>query len=121
MIPFTRFAIFTVARDASFVTLAAVGLMFAYSFALPLALDLAATVALTFAVALMIRAFCLTEERLLRTEAWRVLHPEERPEGEQGRRWAQAEMEELLLRFAKGASGIAGMLYGSALVMSATV
>ena len=121
MILFMRFAIFTVSRDAAFVALAAVGLMFAYSFALPLALDLAATVALTFAVAMMIRAYCLTEERLERSEAWRVLPPDERPEGEQGRRWARAELEDLLLRFAKGASGIAGFLYGSALVMSATV
>ena len=121
MTPFTRLAIFTVARDAGFVALAAVVLMLAYSFAPPAALELAATATLTFAVALMLRASYLTEERFLRSEAWRALHPDERPQGEQGRRWARAELEDLLLHFAKGTAGVAGILYGSALVMSAAV
>lgn len=120
MSPFTRFATIAVAREAGVAALAAVGLMLGFSVAPPLALTLAASAALLFAVALMLRASCLTEERLVRSEVWRALAPDQRPEGEQGRRWARAELEELLLRIAKGASGIAGILYGSALVMSAT-
>jgi hypothetical protein len=120
MNPFLRIAIFTVARDASFVALAAVGLMFVYSFAPALALDVAATVALIFAVALIIRAVCLTEERFLCSEAWRVTYPDERLTDEQDIRQAHAVLEHLLLRFAKGAAGVASFLYCSALVMSAT-
>ncbi len=119
MSPFTRLAIFAVAREAGFIALAAFTLMLAFSVAPPRALAVAASAALTFALALMLRACCLTEERLVRSEAWRALDPEQRPKGDQGRRWARSELESLLLHFAKGASGVAGILYSSALVMSA--
>jgi len=118
MTPFARFAFFTVARDASFVTLAAATLMVAFSFEPPLAFKIGATVALIFSIGLIIRSYFLTEERLLRSEVWRALRPDERPAGIQGRQLARAQLEELLLRFAKAASGIAGILYCSALVLS---
>ena len=121
MTPFRNFATFTVARDAGFVALAAVGLMFVYSYALPLALDVGATVALVFAVGLVIRTLRLTEERFLQSEAWRVTYPDERLTDEEDVREAHAELKRLLLCFAKGAAGIACFLYGSALVMAATV
>ena len=120
MIPFRRVAFFTVARDASFVALAAATLMVAFSFAPPLAFKIGATVALIFSVGLLIRRYFLTEERFLRSEAWRALRPEERPAGQHGRELARAQLEGVLLRFAKAASGIAGILYGSALVLSAS-
>ena len=111
MIPFRRFAFFTVARDASFVTLAAAMLMVAFSFEPPLAFKIGATVALIFSIGLLIRSYLLTEERFQRSEAWRALRPDERPIGDHGQHLARAQLEELLLRFAKAASGIAGILY----------
>ena len=120
MIPFRRIAFYTVARDASFVTLAAATLMVAFSFAPPLAFKIGATVALMFSIGLLIRRYFLTEERFLRSEAWRALRPEETPAGQHGQALARAQLEELLLRVAKAASGIAGILYGSALVLAAS-
>jgi Na+/melibiose symporter-like transporter len=118
MIPSTRFAFFTVARDASFVTLAAATLMLAFSFEPPLAFKIGATVALIFSIVLLVRSYFLTEERFLRSEAWRALRPDEKPAGEHGQQLARAQLEELLLRFAKAASGVAGILYCSALALS---
>ena len=120
MVPFRRFAFFTVARDAGFVTLAALMLMVAYSFEPPLAFKVGATVALIFSLLLLGRSYLLTEERFQRSEAWRALHPEERPAGIHGLHMARAQFDELLLRFAKAASGIAGLLYISALLLSAS-
>ena len=117
MIPFTRFAFFTVARDAGFVALAAMLLMLAYSFEPALAFKIGATVALIFSVGLLARACFLTEERLERSEAGARCRTDERPAGEDGLTLGRRAVRELLLlRFAKGASGIAGLLYGSALV-----
>ena len=118
MIPCARFAFYTLARDASFFGVAAVTLMLAFSFEPPLACKIGATVALLFAILLLVRNFFLTEERFLRSEAWRALKPEERPAGEDGPLLARALLQELLLRFAKGASGVGGLLYCSALVLS---
>lgn len=57
MNPFARFAFFTIARDASFVTLAAATLMVAFSFEPPLAFKIGATVALIFSIGLVVRSF----------------------------------------------------------------
>jgi hypothetical protein len=54
----------------------------------------------------------------VRTEAWRILTQEERPVGETGRRLARYDLEQVLLRFAKAAAGIAIMLYSFSLVVS---
>jgi hypothetical protein len=118
MNPFTRFAFFTVARDTSFVTLAAMLLMFAFSFHPAISFEIGATIALVFSLGLLVRVFFLTEERLERSEVWRALPEEARPPGKRGRRWARGHFELLLLQFAKGASGFAGLLYCSALVLS---
>lgn len=120
MIPCARFAFFTLARDASFVTLAAALLMVGFSFEPSLAFRIGATVALLFALFLLARNFFMSEERFLRSEAWRSLRPDERPIGDHGRRLARAAFQELMLRFAKNAAGIAMALYCSALVLSAT-
>ena len=120
MIPCERYALFTLARDASFFLLAAVTLMIGFSFAPPLAFKIGATIALIFTLVLLIRSFLLTEERFRRSEVWRGLEPDERPSGEDGVRIARDYMDYLLLRFAKSASAIAGVLYGSALVLSLT-
>jgi hypothetical protein len=121
MIPCERYAFFTLARDASFFSLAAILLMVAFSFAPPLAFEIGATVALLFSVVLLARSYLLTKERFMRSEVWRGLNPDERPAGEHGVRIAQAYMNEQLLRFAKSSSAVAGLLYGSALITSAMV
>lgn len=119
MVASTRFSFFLLARDACFVTLGAATLMVAFSFTPPVAFDIGATVALTFAIMLIVRSRFLTEERFLRSEAWRALRPEERPVGARDRALAQAYLQELMLRFAKGAAATAGILYGSALALAA--
>jgi hypothetical protein len=119
MIPCARFAFFTLTRDASFVTLAAALMMVGFSFEPPLAFKIGASVALLFAILLLVRSYFMSEERFLRSEAWRALRPEERPAGEHGKQLAQAAFQELMLRFAKTASGVAMVLYVSALVLSA--
>jgi hypothetical protein len=118
MTPFSRFAFFTMARDAGFVALATLTLMVAFSYTPALACKIGATMALIFAVALLLRARYLTEERLMRGEVWRALEPQERPAGKDGRGWARAHFEMLMLRVAKGAAGAAGLLYGCALVLA---
>jgi hypothetical protein len=115
---FARFALFAVARDTAFVTLAAMILMLAFSFELAWSFEAGATVALIFCVGLMARAYFLTEDRLERSEVWRALPEEHRPAGSAGRRWARGYFEFLLLQFAKGASALAGLLYISALIMA---
>ena len=118
MILFARFAYFTLVRDTIFVSLAAALLMLAFSFELPVAFDVGATVALLFALGLLSRVIFLTEHRFTNSEAWSALQDEERPVGDEGMRWARAELERMLLRFAKGAAGTAGVLYSSALLLS---
>lgn len=121
MIPCERYAFFTLARDAGFFSLAAIVLMIGFSFEPPLAFEIGASVALFFSVQLLVRRYLLTPDRFRRSEVWRGLDPDERPAGEHGIRIAREYMEELLLRFAKSSSAIAGLLYGSALILSLTV
>lgn len=120
MIPCERYTFFTLARDASFFLLGAVTLMVGFSFAPPLAFKIGASIALIFALLMLLRSTLLTEERFRRSEVWRALEPDERPSGEHGLRAARDYMDEMMLRFAKSSSAIAGVLYGSALVLSLT-
>jgi len=115
---FQRFAYFTTARDASFVALAAAMLMLAFSFEPALAFTIGATIAIVFALGLLLRVACLSDEHIVRTEAWRILTPQERPVGEDGRRLARDDLQQTLLRFAKAAAGIAIVLYASSLILS---
>ncbi len=89
------------------------------SFGLAAAFLIGANVALLFSVGLIAWKSQLDEEHIVRTEAWRALRPEQRPAGEAGRRWAESNLEELALRFAKASSAVAIALAGTALVMSA--
>ncbi len=113
-----RFAFFTLARDSAFVALVAGTLMVGFSFVPPLAFAIGATVALIFSIGLLTRGYFLTEERFIRSEPWLALRPDERPPDEWGRRLAQAQLKMLLLRFAKGASAVASILFGTALLLS---
>jgi hypothetical protein len=118
---FRRFAFATAARDAGFVALAAATLMLAFSFAPALSLSIGANIALVFAVCMVLRAACLREDGIERTEAWLVLQPQERPTGDSGRRLARDELADVLLRFAKAAAGAAIVLYGASLAVSLNV
>ena len=115
---FRRLAFAVIARDAIFVAVAGGTLMVAFSFAPALALNIGANVSLLFAIAMLLRAACLSEERIHRTEVWRDLLPRERPFGNSGRRLARDDMQELLLRFAKAAAGTAIILYALSLYIS---
>jgi hypothetical protein len=115
---FARFAFFTIARDASFSALAGGILMVAYSFNPPLALVLGASVAMFFAAVMLVRALFLTEERVVTTEPWQVMDPDERPVGDAGRAFACERLETLLLTAAKNAAGIASVLFGLGLLLS---
>ncbi|MBX9591919.1 MAG: hypothetical protein K2X43_21715 [Hyphomonadaceae bacterium] len=118
---FRRQAFATAARDATFVAVAAATLMLAFSFAPALSLSIGANIALVFALGMVLRAACLSDEGVERTEAWLILRPQERPSGDAGRRLARDELQDVLLRFAKAAAGAAIVLYGASLVLSLNV
>jgi hypothetical protein len=118
MAAFRRFAFAMAARDAAFVALAAATLMIGFSFAPALSLAIGAHAALVFAVAMVLRAACLRDDGIEYTEPWRNLDPKERPAGEAGRRLARDNFQDVLLRFAKAAAGVAVVLYGASLLVS---
>lgn len=74
------------------------------------ALLIAANFALIYAVVLVIRANRLDEREVVRTACWRTVPPRRRPPGEVGPRLARAALEEVWLRFAKGAAAVAIVL-----------
>ena len=115
---FHRFAVATIARDTVFVALAAAMLMLAFSFAPALAFVIGADVALVFAIGLLLRAACLRDDCIERTEAWRILKPQERPVGAAGRRSARDDLQVVLLKFAEVASVVAILLYTASLYVS---
>lgn len=119
MDPFRRFAVFALARDAGFVTLAAATLMVGFSFQPAIAFGIAANVALVYALVLILRAARLTADRVTRVEPWKLLKHLEDPPPDPG--WARDTFRELLLRFAKGAAGMAVVLSASSLALNEPV
>jgi hypothetical protein len=115
---FARLAFFTIARDASVAALAGGILMVAYSFNPPLALVIGASVAMFFAGIMLVRAFFLTEHRVVSTEPWLIIAPDERPAGDTGISYARDRLESLLLGAAKTASGLASVMFGLGLLLS---
>jgi hypothetical protein len=88
---------------------------------LPLAAALlaGANVALLFSLGLIAWSQSLTDERIVSTEAWRILNPAQRPAGLGGRRWACRCLRDLALLFAKDASAVAVGLAAAAFVFAA--
>lgn len=115
---FAQFAFFTTARDASFVAVAATTLMVGFSFDPALALNLGGHASMLFCLGLLLRLSQLERRGVLRTEAWWVLEPHERPCDAQSLTRAHDDMQQTLLRFAKGASGTAGVLFSGSLIAS---
>lgn len=99
-------------------TLVAIVLMATRSFDLRVALLIGADVALLFALMLIVSLECLTDERIVWTEAWRMLKLEQQPAGVAGRRCARDILREVTGRFATGAAVIAAVLSVSALVIA---
>ena len=114
---FRRLSEQLLARDAAIVTFFGFGVMLAFSFALPAAFMGAGIVALVFCMALILRAWLLTEDRVSGLEAWRHVKAEERPIGDAGLRWARDQFQEILLQNAKTASSVAIGCCGAALVI----
>ena len=115
---FAKCAVLSTACDAAFVSVAAAISMYAFSYDPALALKLGAFIALLFSLSMIHRLSALQQRGVQETEIWRALQPHELPYGTQARRDAQDRMEEILLRFAKGASGTSAALFGSALLIS---
>lgn len=115
---FSQYAFSTTACDAAFVAIAGAMLMYAFSADAALALTVGAGVALAFCLRLIHRVSRLQEKGICHTELWQTLEPDELPHEASAIRRAQARMEEILLRFAKGASAVSAALFGAAFVLS---
>ena len=83
-----------------------------------LALVIGASVAMFFATVMLVRALFLTEDRVVATEPWQVMEPEQRPVGDAGRAVACDRFETMLLGAAKNAAGIASVMFGLGLLIS---
>ena len=115
---FAKCAVLSTACDAASVSVAGAILMYAFSYDPALALKLGAFIALLFCLSMIYRLAALQKRGVCQTDIWRALEPHELPYGTQALRHAQDRLEEILLRFAKGASGTSAALFGSALLVS---
>ena len=88
------------------------------SFELAAAFLIGANVALLFSLGLIVWSERLTEQRIVWTEAWRMLKPSQRPAGRAGRRWALSCLSDVALRFAQVVSVLAIALSASALMLA---
>jgi hypothetical protein len=116
--PFRENAFYLLAWRAFLVALIALVLIVTRSFELATAFLTGANVALVFSLGLIAWSERLSEERIVRTEAWRCLKPNQRPAGRAGRNWAHSYLREVTLRFAQAASALAIALSASALVLA---
>ena len=115
---FDENAFFLLVWRAILVALVGAVLLLTHPFALDVALLAAGNIALVFSVVLIACAASLTEDRIVRSEAWRLLAPAERPFGVGGRRWACNRLKKYMLQFAKGGSVVAIMSSVSALMVA---
>ena len=77
---------------------------------------IAAGAALLFSLGLILHAVVLTDDRIVRTEAWREFGSADQSAGAPGRQCARNILRELSLRFAKASSAIAIAFASLALV-----
>lgn len=118
MDPFRDTAFYLLLWKAILAVIAAAVLMATRSVDLTAAALIGANVALLFSLGLIAWTSLLSEERIVRTEAWRTLPSNQRPAGMAGRRWARNCLKETGLRFAEAASAVAIALSASALVLA---
>ena len=118
MRPFRENAFYLLAWRAFLVALITLVLMITRSFELAAAFLIGANVALLFSLGLMVWSEWLSEERIVWTEAWRMLKPSQQPAGRAGRRWAHSCLSDVALRFAQVASVLAITLSTSAFMIA---
>jgi hypothetical protein len=116
--PFSRCAFSATVCDAAFVTIAAATLLYAFGSNPALALTLAGGAAFAFCLRLIHQWSQLRTNGICRTEIWQAMAPDELPHEAPAIRQAQARMEDMLLRFAKGASAVSAALFGGAFLLS---
>src|SRR5262245_30444283 len=116
---FNEKAFYLLVWRAVLVTLVGLVLVVTRTVELATALLVGANIALLFSVGLIVWTSQLDEERIVRTEAWRMLVPGERPAGLLGRQCALNNLAEMAFRFAKASSAIAIALSGTVLAISA--
>jgi hypothetical protein len=119
MDPFSQKAFGLLVWRAFLTALVAVLLAIAGRLPLPIAFLAGADVALLFSLGLIAWSQFLTDERVVSTEAWRMLDRGQRPGGIAGRRWACRHLRDEALLFAKAASAVAAALSASAFVFAA--
>ena len=95
---------------AFLVALIALALIVTRSFKLAAAFLIGANVALLFSLGLIVWSERLTKQRIVWTEAWRMLKPSQRPAGRAGRRWALSCLSDVALRFAQVGIGFGDCL-----------
>ncbi len=117
MEPFQEKAFYLLVSRAILATLIALVLMVTRSYRLAIAFFIGANVALLFSLGLIVWSQQLTDDRIVATEAWRMLAPSQRPGGIGGRRLARLYLSDMALQFAKAASAVAAALSASALVL----
>jgi hypothetical protein len=118
MEPFEEKAFYLLVWRAFLAALIALVLMATCSYRISAAFIIAANVALIFSLGLIVWVRRLTDERIVSTEAWRMLEPSQRPAGIGGRRWARLYLGDMALRFAKASSAVAAGLSASALIFA---
>jgi hypothetical protein len=116
-LPFERMPFTCSPGGACLVALIALVLMVT-SFELATAFLIGANAALLFSLVLIVWCSRLSAERIVWTEAWRMLKPNQRPAGGAGRSMAYRCLSETALRFAKAASAVAIALSASALMLA---
>jgi hypothetical protein len=118
MDPFRDQAFYLLLWKTILAVIAAAILMATQSSDLTAAVLIGANVALVFSLGLIAWTNLLSEERIVRTKAWRTLPSNQRPAGAAGRRWARNCLKETGLRFAEAGSAIAIALSASAFVLA---
>lgn len=115
---FAQCAFVSIACDAAFSLIAAATLMFAFSFNAALALKIGGGVALIFALRLILRLAQLQKKGICQTEIWQFMEPDELPRDASAIQRARDRLEDLLLRFAKGASAVSVAFFGAAFLIT---
>src|SRR5262245_66337959 len=119
MTKFNEKAFYLLVWRAVLVTLVGLVLIVTRTVELTTALLVGANIALLFSVALIVWTSQLDEEQVVRTEAWRLLAPGERPAGLPGSQCALNNLAEMAFQFAKASSALAIALTGTVLAISA--
>lgn len=104
---FDENAFYLLVWRAFLVALVAAIFLLTHPFTLHAALHAAGIIALVFSLVLVVCAVNLTDNRITRSAAWRLLPLANRPFGSGGRRIACNCLRQRMLQFAEGSSAVA--------------